>query len=172
MQIILLAGPEPAEAFDWTKLIGLIGIPAAIVAVLGIAAYFVGFIHPIAVRAPTYWYDGPGTRVKVAIKNRSLLWDRNVDRIVMYRIPRFAKRAVKWNWRKQAQAADFAPWGIALPTPDNPIKLSKRENRSFEFELRTPNREVAKLQLDGGVRIEAKSGHQRSRSEKINFTKI
>ena len=87
MPVIVLAATE--NGFDWTK---LIGIPAAAVAVLAIIAYFVGFIHPIAVQDPSYWHDGDRTRVTVAIKNRSLKYDRNVEGIVVHKVPGFLKR--------------------------------------------------------------------------------
>jgi hypothetical protein len=168
MQLIVLCATNAAAELDWTK---LIGIPGAIASVLGLGAYFVGLVHPIALRDPTYWRDGNGTRVTVAITNRSPLWDRNVERIFMYKVPGFFKRAVNWKWRKHTQAAEFVPWGT-LPTPNNPIKLSKREIRSIEFELRTPAGQPAQPQLDKAVRIESKSGHQRSRSKKIELTNI
>jgi hypothetical protein len=76
--MIVLAATD--NGFDWTK---LTGIPAAVVAFLALIAYLVGFIHPIAVKEPSYWHDGQSTRMKVAIKNRSLMYDRNVEKIVV-----------------------------------------------------------------------------------------
>jgi len=103
VSVIVLAATD--NGFDWTK---LIGIPGAVAALIGIPAYLVGFIHLIAVQGPSYWHDGNCTRMKVAIKNRNLLYDRNLEKIVLYKVPGFLKRTFTRKWR--THTVPIVPW--------------------------------------------------------------
>ena len=163
MRVIAVAAAAADNGFDWTKLIGLIGIPAAI---LALATLVVGVIHPIAVQKPRYWHDGGNTRISLAIKNRSPAYDRNVERIVIYKVPGFWKRTFTRKWRSQPTSVSFIPWGD-LPSVKVPTTLGKRTEREFEFELRTPDGRSASFSIDKTYRVEAKSGKRRSRGKKI-----
>ena len=160
MQLIhALADP----GFDWAKLLG--GITAGIT----ILSYGVGVVRPIALQQSRYRHDGVGTYVTVVVKNRSLLFDRNVQRIFLYRVPGLFKRAFQRNHGKSNHPAKFVPWGDALPTVDNALKLSKRESKEIEFELRNSVGIPQHIDLEKTIRIGAKSGARRSRSKRIRL---
>ncbi|MFE3262271.1 hypothetical protein [Nocardia sp. NPDC059229] len=161
-----LAATDNGNGFDWATFVGL---PAAVLAGFGIVGVIVslvvGVIHPIAVQKPVYWIDGDSTRMRVVIKNCSFRSDRNVEGIVVYEVPSLLKRAFTRKYRTQWKSVPFVPWGN-LPTPEVPVKLSKREVRSLDFELRTAVGNAHPV-IDKRFRIEAKSGTQYSRARKI-----
>jgi hypothetical protein len=106
-----------------------------------------------------------------SIKNRSLMYDRNIEGIMVLKVPGLWKRTFTRQWRTKAQPVDLVPWGD-LPRRNNPVKLTKREVRSIEFELRAANGTPKTVTLDDSFRIEARSGKRHSRSKKIDFTDV
>src|SRR3954451_18917993 len=92
--------------FDWTK---YIAVPGGIVMVLALGAYLVGIIRPLSIRKPFARIEGALTYLTVPVKNRSMLYDRNVERIALVRIPGWFRRTFT-RWRSVAQPADLVPY--------------------------------------------------------------
>jgi len=70
------------------------------------------------------------------------------------------------------QSTPIVNWGTTQPALNNPVELTKRQDQSIEFELRTAAKNPGRLELDKMFCIEAKSGKRRSRSKKIKKIKF
>jgi hypothetical protein len=170
MSAVIAAGAAAVDSgFDWSK---IVGIPASIVAIIGLFCLFVGIIHPAAVQKPMYWHSGDKTWMQLTVKNRSFGFDRHIDKIVLYKVPGFFKRTFTRKWRQQSQSLPAVPWGEDLPAANKAAVLTKRAARQFEFELRTPAGDPAKVSLDNAFRVEVKCGRRRSRRKKIKFRDV
>jgi hypothetical protein len=169
MPVLIAAAAAADSGFDWTK---IVGIPASIAAVIGLVCLFVGIIHPAAVQKPIYWHDGSTTRMRLTVKNRSFGFDRHINKIVLYKMPGVFKRISNRKWGSQSSSLPIVPWGLDLPTANQPFTLTKRAARPFECELRTAAGDSAKLELDKTFRVEVKSGWRRSRRKKIRFQNV
>jgi hypothetical protein len=165
--VMIAAGAAAGSGFDWSK---IVGIPAAIAAIIGLICLFVGIIHPAAVQKPMYWHSGDTTWMKLTVKNRSFGFDRHIEKIVLYKVPGFFKRTFTRKWRQQSLPA--VPWGQDLPAVNKAAILTKRAARQFEFELRTPAGDATKVTLDKAFRVEVKCGWRRSRRKKIRFRDV
>jgi hypothetical protein len=148
----------------------LIGIPAALVAAIALLSYFIGMVRPLSVRKPRYWHQAGKTVFSCVVKNRSLLYDRNVDAISFVSLPNFNKRVMRPFWRRHPQSARFLPWGgdvAGLAT--QPLTLTKRQSRTLRGEIRTPSGAEDVITLPAQIRIQAHSGGKRSRSRKVRL---
>ena len=162
--MLVLAQAGGSSPFPWAA---VIGIPGGILAVIGLISYFVGVIRPLAVKRAVTACDGTETRLRLAVTNRSFLFDRNVDAIVLLHRPSLWKRVRHRDWRERAQPEDHLPWGDDLPTAKTPTTLSKRQEASFDVEIRTKAGAKFTSHLDDQVRVEAHSGRRRSKSRKL-----
>lgn len=149
---------------DWKT---VIGIPAAFAAAIAVAAYFVGWIRPLAVVKPRYWYEGDTTQFVCWVRNRKMLYDQRVDSISLVEVPGRLKRFFWPFWRRTAQVAAFIPWGPEVEiVRTQHIDLTKRQRHRIRGEIRRPAG-PGRLTLDPRLRIQAHAGAKRSRSRRI-----
>jgi hypothetical protein len=168
MSAVMLAATAAADSgFDWTK---LIPIPAAIVAILGLAAVINGIIHPVSVQGPIYWHAVGATHMKMTVKNRLQVFDRSIGAIVFYKAPNgFLARTFRRKWRKKPSSLPYAPFG---PIPALPFVLTKGNSQDFEFEICTPAGSKTIAQLDDTYRVEVKCGRRHSWPKKIELRQV
>jgi hypothetical protein len=154
---------------DW-KLI--IAIPAAVVAVLALIAYLVGVVRPIAVKKARYWSEGEATRFSCAVRNRSLMWDRNISGMSVVLLPSWRQRLVHPRWDRKAQAAGIVPFGEDIvKMRKGEVKLTKREERVIRGELRN-QAGTGPVRLDKRHRFRAHAASKRSRSKRPRRVQI
>lgn len=150
----------------WLPYVGLV---AAAGAAVGLLSYLVGVIRPLGIRKPRYWHAGETTQFSCAIVNRSLLFDRKLERISFVAVPPFWKRAVWPWWRHKPQTAEFMPWGTAVGAlKDQPVRLTKRESQTLEGEIRTAEGSGT-YTLPANVRIQAHAGGKPSRARRVKL---
>jgi len=65
------------------------------------------------------------------------------------------------------QSTPIVPWGTTQPALNNPVELTKRQDQSIEFELRTAAKNPGRLELDKTFCIEAKSGKRRNEVRRL-----
>jgi hypothetical protein len=112
----------------------VLGIPAAVAAVLTILSYVVGFIRPVSVKKPRYWHAGQeATRFSCVVRNRSLFGDKSIAGVTLVRAPGWWKRTFWPFWKRHPQNADLLPWSV---TPNPLPTLSKRNEITIAGELR------------------------------------
>jgi hypothetical protein len=156
-------GASSGGTVDW-KLI--LGIPATLVAALALTAYVVGVIRPVAVKKARYWDEGETTRFSCAIRNRSLLWDRNISSLSVGLLPPWWQRLRHPGWDREAQVAEIIPFGDDIATmATGQWKLTKREERTIKGEFRRPTG-AGLVQLEKRHRFRAHAGSKRSRSKR------
>jgi hypothetical protein len=153
------AGGDTSGGFDPWK---LLGIPAAIVAVLTlITTYVLGVIRPLAVKRPRYWHVGSTTRFSCVIRNRSFFRDTTVTEVSLVRAPGWVKRTFWPRWKRKAQVANLIPWDLpAMP------KLGKRDEATLEAGLRKHGLDGA-FNPDSNLRLLAHAGSRSSRSTQL-----
>jgi hypothetical protein len=156
-------GSEDGGGFDAWK---LLGIPAAVAAVLGlITTYSVGIIRPLAVRRARYWHAGQATLFSCVVHNRSFFGDRTVTALALVEVPGLLTRIFRPSWKRTPQLAELIPWGLpaALPT------IAKRNQVVLEGELRKGN-VAGRYDPAPRIRLLAHAGSRSSRSKR--FTKV
>lgn len=149
---------------DW-KLI--LGIPAAVLAVMGLAAYIVGWIRPLGIPAAKYWCEDESTKFSCAVRNRSLFGDKTISSLALVDVPPLWRRLRHPRWQHKSQPAQVIPFGadVAKIVSDG-VRLTKREERTFKGELRTPTGPRCMV-LGGHLRMQAQAGSKRSRRRKL-----
>jgi hypothetical protein len=155
-------GTSGGGAVDW-KLI--LSIPASVAAVLVVIAYLVGVIRPVAVKKARYWEEGHTTRFSCAIRNRSLLWDRNISGLSVVLLPQWWQRLRHPRWDRDAQVAEIIPFGDDIVAMvKGQLKLTKREERIIRGELRRRTG-AGPVQVEKRHRFRVHAGSKRSRSK-------
>lgn len=158
-----LLAASGAGGVDW-KL--YLGIPAAALAVIALVSYAVGAARPMAVRKARYWYEGEATRFSCAIRNRSLMWDRDITGLSVVSLPSWWHRLVHPRWDRKPQKVDVIPFGEDIAKiAKGEVKLTKREERILKGELRDPAGR-SRVRLGTRHRFRAHSGSRRSRSKR------
>jgi hypothetical protein len=150
-----------------TDIMTFVGLPAALVALIGLALYFVGVIRPLAVSKPRYWPEADLTRFSCFIKNRSRLYDKDVTGLSLVKLPSGLRRAVS-RWRRVSQVATVLPWGddVARITKGG-VTITKNKEIKVKGELRDRNGQPGHIAVGTDIRIEAWAGSKRSRSKRF-----
>lgn len=145
--------------FDWKFVVAL---PAVVVALSTLVTSFViGWVRPIKVKVPRYWWEAHSTRFSCSVKNRSYFGDVTISGLPILLLPRWWRRLA--GWRHSPQRAALIPYGddVSKMVTEG-IKLTKREERSLTGELRGSDG-PGRLTVPKRVRIQAQAGSRRSR---------
>jgi hypothetical protein len=162
----LLAQAQPAVAgLDWR----LLGIPAAVVALVTLLLYFVGAIRPLRITSAEYWHTtGASTHFAFTVRNRSFLFDRELSRVSILVYPTRIERIRHPRWRRASQRHGYVPFGVnSSPAKAGRTRITKRDDAMLEGEIQqgtTPGR----FELDGQVRLQVHAGSSRSRPRRID----
>src|SRR6266851_9893061 len=89
----------------------ILGIPATAVAVLALASYAVGLIHPLTVKKAQYWHAANTTQFSCVIGSRTWLRDLSVTSLVLVAVPTGWRRLFGPFWRRAGQEVTDIPWG-------------------------------------------------------------
>jgi hypothetical protein len=164
---VAAATPTPAGGgggggLDWTK---LIGIPAAVVAILTlVTTYAFAVIHPLAVKQSRYWHTGATTQFSCVVKNRSFFRDTTVTSVSLVIAPGWLKRTFWPWWKRKPQKADLVPWDLPKPLPT----LSKRNETVLEGALRK-NAQEGTYDPTPGLLLLAYAGSRASRGKRLEI---
>jgi hypothetical protein len=122
-----------------------IGIPAAIVAVITLLSYLVGFIRPVRILQARYWTTGVGrnrvTELSCVVKNRKVNIDRTLTDLALIRVPSIGYRLFHWRWRRHFHdIRAYLLFGndVAEIKKGN-VKIAKRDERRLRCKVRGPN---------------------------------
>jgi hypothetical protein len=149
---------------DWRL---LLGIPGAVAAVVTLLLYVVGTIRPLRITSAHYWHTGDTTQFSFTVKNRSLLFDRELSSVSIFRYPRLAERLRNRAWRSELQRGGYVPFGERLPSEQaGRVTVTKHNETTAEGEIRrgtTPGR----YELDDRIRLQLYAGSKRSRPRRL-----
>jgi hypothetical protein len=176
-QILLQAVSTAQRGIDLEFVLGL---PGTLVAVLPLLAYFVGFIHPVAIRTPRYWTTGSEderrTDFFVGVKNRKFLADRNLTGLALVHIPSLRHRLRHPRWRRQYVDADpYVLWGTQIEAISAAgTVVAKRDELAVRGEIRTSQGAPLELseRLPNDVRVIARMSSAGSAMRKLEFKQI
>jgi hypothetical protein len=128
---------------DWSK---LLGIPAAVVAVITLLAFAIGFIRPVAIKQARYWTSGVGdqhiTELSCRVKNRKINIDRTLTNLALLHIPPLGYRIRHWRWRQDY--TDTSPYilkGAIFATirKEGGVKVAKRDEWPVRCRILSPH---------------------------------
>lgn len=149
---------------DW-KL--FLGFPAAVVALITIATYVLGRLHPLSITYANYWFEGEATKFACAIRNRSWFGDSTITALALIDVPSFVSRVLHPRWARTLQQTGVAPFGSdVVKIAIDGVTLTKRNERVFKGELRGPTG-ACRLTLSDRIRLQAQSGSKRSRRRRV-----
>lgn len=142
-------------------LTAVIGIPAALVALVALVAYAVGTIRPLLIKQPRYWREEATTRFSCVVRNRSFLTDRTITGLTLVEAPGWLKRTFWPFWTRKPQRDKLLIWDV----PKMPL-VGKRDEMIFNGELRESGLPGA---YDPGShsRLLAHAGSRASRSKRV-----
>jgi hypothetical protein len=148
---------------DW-KLV--LGVPGAVLAVVGLLGHVVGVHRPLAVKTPRYWVTDTATEFSCVIKNRSITSDRTITRFSLILLPSLWHRLRHPRWAASQEAVEIMPWGNDIvEIGKGGIKLGKRDERIIIGQLRN-GADGAAVQLSNRHRFRAHAGSKSSRSKR------
>jgi hypothetical protein len=148
-------GQQTNNGTDW-KL--LTSIPATVLALVGLAAYFVGIRKPLVIRYARYWTEAGKLRFECVIRNRSLLWDRTPSGLTFAEeMP--AESSPRLKRRRHRVVAITASGDDVAPNVRRELQISKQDAPTVTGVLDVPA-DVSPLSGRLCVRVDA--GHQHS----------
>jgi hypothetical protein len=141
---VLLTAPANQPAADSLPFEKLIGVPGAILALFGLAAYAFGLIRPVAITHALYVGVGSPaggtTQLHCTIKNRKVLFDRTLTGLALVSIPSRWYRLTHWGWRRgHWDRESYVPWGTEISRiVQQGVVIGKRNQVRVDCEIRRP----------------------------------
>jgi hypothetical protein len=147
----------------------LLGMPAAIVAVLTLLSYAVGILRPVKIMHARYWTTGTGrqrvTELSCTVKNRKINVDRTLTALALIRVPSLGHRLRHRRWRGKLldRKAYLLFGGDQVEIQKGNVQITKTDERRLQCKVRGPDGQPLRPgeRLPGDVRLLAFFGSSR-----------